>query len=659
MIHALCFIHPGRIRPERTTAFYTRFFPGLVLLFFLTVAKPSQGQMIYDTLQLLEMEIVSNQLAQTGTTKSSTFDSVAKSSLSVANLSGLLADNSLVFIKSYGRGGLATASFRGTAASHTQVLWNGFQISSPMLGQVDLSLIPNTFFDQAELQYGGSSLEAIPGALGGSIELTTNPKASSPILSISQMMGSYQTFITTAALNLQTKKLISNTRFAFQFSENDFDYYNNGIPPAEWMKQENASVRNIGFTQQLTYLMSDFQQLSFATWNQWDDRNIPPLMTNVQQGGNTSEYQSNFSSRNVLSWNYHKSKTRVEASAAWFHEELLYFSRNTTNGYFAKTKLDWEFGKGFLFTAGLDFRLEKVRTLNYKEQKQRVSSGIFARLEKTVWQRLTMDLLIRQELTDGDLLPVMPFFGINYRILPSENFNIRASISRNYHLPSLNDLYWVPGGNENLNPEDAFEIEGGVNYKRIFNSLITLETDLSLFSSHINNWIQWKPGNHQYWTPENIAQVHARGIEASLQLNGVIKKFEYQLRANYAFTRTTDESDLAKEKGYAGQQLIYVPINNANGFAFISYSGFYVRWSVNYTGERKTTMNDGGDFPDVLPAYWLNDVSLGKMWKMKKFGVEIEGKANNVFNVSYQAILWRAMPGRNVQVSLRFILNSN
>ncbi len=627
--------------------------------------------MTFDTLQLQEMEIVSVKLEENKTVKATTIDSLERSGFSQSNLAELLEGSSVVFIKSYGRGGLATASFRGTAASHTQVLWNGFQISSPMLGQVDLSLVPNAFFDQAELQYGGSSLEAIPGALGGSIELNTNPKASGPTLSISQMMGSFQTFITTAALNLRTKKLISNTRFSFQSSKNDFDYYNNAILPAEWMKQEDASVRNIGFTQQFTYLISDFQQISFTTWNQWNDRNIPTTMTNVQQGGNPSEYQNNFSSRNVLSWNYHKSKTRIEASAAWFHEKLLYFletfdegspdtlidSRNTTNGYFAKAKLDREFGKGFLFSAGLDLRIEKVSTSNYQGQKQRNSVGVYARLEKMLWHRLSLDLLLRQELTDGEFLPIMPFFGVNYQLLPNEDFNIRASVSRNFHLPSLNDLYWIPGGNEDLKPERALEIEGGLNYSQIFNHFISLDADLSFFASEITDWIQWKPESYQYWTPENIAQVHARGMETSIHLNGKSKKIEYNFRVNYAFTQTTDESELAKEKGYAGQQLIYIPVHNANGLVHFGYSGIYLRWTLNYTGERKTTMNESNRFPDVLPAYFLNDVSLGKVWKMKKFGLEVKGKVNNLFDVNYQAILWRAMPGRNYEISLRFLVN--
>lgn len=630
------------------------------------------AQMIFDTLQLQEMEIFSGQLEESMTAKTTSIDSLSRSEYEQSNLAGLLADNSVVFVKSYGRGSLATASFRGTAASHTQVLWNGFQLSSPMLGQVDLSFIPNKFFDQIQLKYGGSSLESTSGALGGSIELMSDPTASKPKLDIAQMFGSYQTYVTTAAINLQLKKLISDTRFNFQSSKNNFEYLNNGILPNEWMKQENSELSNIGFTQQFSYLISSTQQISLNTWNQWNKRNIPATMTNVLRGGNQTEFQDDFFSRNVLKWSLHQKKTRLQVSAAWFHEDQQYFlettdeensvtdtlidSRNKSNVYFAKAKLNQDIGKNFMLIVGFDFRRESVKTSNYAESKHRNLTSVFASIEKSFWKRLNLNILLRQEMVDSDFLPPMPFLGASYKLLPNDDLYFRVNFSGNYHLPTLNDLYWEPGGNENLEPEQAYEFEGGLNYKHAFNRAIRLVTDLSFFTSNIKNWIQWKPGNYQYWSPENIAQVHARGIEASLQLKGVLAKVNYQLQGDYAYTLTTDESDLAREKGYAGQQLIYIPVHNANGFAYAAYNNFYLRWSLNYTDERKTSMNASDDFPDVLPAYWLNDVSLGKIWKMNKISLEVKGKVNNIFNVNYQAILWRAMPGRNFEVSLRFLM---
>ena len=76
-------------------------------------------------------------------------------SLSMADV---LTQNANLFIKSYGRATLATAEFRGTSPSHTQVTWNGMRINSPMLGTVDFSMIPAFFIDAATLLHGASSI---------------------------------------------------------------------------------------------------------------------------------------------------------------------------------------------------------------------------------------------------------------------------------------------------------------------------------------------------------------------------------------------------------------------------------------------------------------------------------------------------------------------
>ena len=82
-------------------------------------------------------------------------------SLSVADI---LTQNTPVFIKSYGRGSMATASMRGTAPSHTKVTWNGMSLNSPMLGMVDFSYIPAYLVDDAELYHGAGSV-GVSGAV--------------------------------------------------------------------------------------------------------------------------------------------------------------------------------------------------------------------------------------------------------------------------------------------------------------------------------------------------------------------------------------------------------------------------------------------------------------------------------------------------------------
>lgn len=67
------------------------------------------------------------------------FDSLALKENIALSMADILAFNSSVFVKNYGRATLSTVAFRGTSPSHTQVSWNGMKISNPMLGMTDFS----------------------------------------------------------------------------------------------------------------------------------------------------------------------------------------------------------------------------------------------------------------------------------------------------------------------------------------------------------------------------------------------------------------------------------------------------------------------------------------------------------------------------------------
>ncbi len=642
-----------------------------VLLVFSGIIKTVKGQAVFDTLNLLEFEVVGIKDSYERSFKKSSIDTLIKKDFEHFDLGQLLTAFSPVFIKSYGKGSISSASFRGTAASHTQVLWNDFAINSPMLGQVDFSYVPESFFDKLELLYGGGSLYKSGGALGGSVLLDNSTRQTDkPLFHISQSAGSFKTFNTALSLNLNYKKFSSGTRAMVQTSENDFSYYNNGVLPPEWMNQQNASYLNGGFLQQFSLQLNPWQHLSFISWNQWNNRNIPPIMTNVYKGGDPEEYQKTFFSRNVLGWLYHKNKTRVEVKGAFFYEDQHYYlktttsddssnvvtlidSKNYTSGFYLKSKWTQKVKHGWELSSGVDVTYDRVISSNYSDTKMRFATSVFAGINKRFWKKLTLDALVRTQLTDGKLLPLMPFAGLNYKVLDKEDLYLRATVSRNYHLPTLNDLYWYPGGNSSLLPEDGVETEAGVNYLKSLSKRLTLAVDVSVYYSVINNWIQWKPTDYRYWTPENIALVKARGLETSLQLSGRIEKWYYRLSGDYAYTVTTDESRLAVEEGYNGRQLIYIPVHHGSLFFYVGFKGWSLGWNTIVTGTRTTTMNPQDSYSNTLPAYCLNDFQIGKKWLLKKTGIELQAKFNNIFNVQYQAVLWRAMPGRNFEVILK------
>ncbi len=631
------------------------------------------GQFCYDTLQLKELEIIANQHDLFSVTKKTSIDTIARKELGLTNIGELLSAYTPVFVKSYGKGSLSTVSFRGTGASHTKVLWEGFDINSPMLGQTDFSLLPGSFFDEIELHYGGSSLTETSGALGGSINLSSGyPFKSDFGVNINQSVGSFNTFQTAINVKTGSNKLFSDTRFFRQSSDNDFPYLNTAIlPESQEMKQTNADFRNIGFTQQLAYKFKNNQTISFITWNQWNERNIPAIMTNIDKGGNQDEHQNDFYSRNVLKWNIINPVTSWDIKTAYFHENLEYYlhsqnsledtitlidSRNKMENVSLAGKLIAEPDKGLLITGDVKAVYQKVISNNYVETKDRKLLNASVGIKKDILNNLSVEAVVRSEISDVTVIQMMPMLGVNFKPVKNQDFHFRFVISRNQNIPSLNDLYWYPGGNENLEPEISIDTEAGADYLLMINNQQSLSFSVSAYSSWVRNWIIWLPGDYRYWSPENIAKVYARGLELSLKTSGTFGKVVYNIFCEYAYTLSTYNSDEDKKSGLSETQLIYIPKHTAVGYLNFKYHRIQTTWSLSYTGARNTSMNSDTKYSNQLPAYMLNDLSASYGFKMKKLDLDLKFKIYNLFNIDYQAILWRAMPGRNYELQLKFKL---
>ena len=144
----------------------------IILIFIpISVASFAQTANTKNAVDLKEVTVTARRaLSDIGIQKTELDSTVLRESIT-NSLADVLSQNSTIFIKSYGRGSLSTASFRGTSPSHTQVMWNGIKLNSPMLGMVDFSLIPSYFIDDANIYHGASSTGITGGGLGGAISL--------------------------------------------------------------------------------------------------------------------------------------------------------------------------------------------------------------------------------------------------------------------------------------------------------------------------------------------------------------------------------------------------------------------------------------------------------------------------------------------------------
>ena len=172
------------------------------------------AQSLNDTIKIQEVEITAKRALKDIAKSKTKLDSIVIKESVNESMAELLSNHSNVFIKQAGKGSLATISFRGTSASHTDVLWNDLSIKSPMMGQVDFSLLPMYFFDDVDIYSGGSSIEKSNGALGGAINISNNAVwEDDKKIKFIQSIGSFHTTTSFLKFNLGRNNFRSKTKF--------------------------------------------------------------------------------------------------------------------------------------------------------------------------------------------------------------------------------------------------------------------------------------------------------------------------------------------------------------------------------------------------------------------------------------------------------------
>lgn len=626
----------------------------LILVMFFAMAFFASAQ---DTIMLQSVEIkaVAIKSDRLETTMERRMDTSVIKRLGSVPMSQLLIQHSPVFIKTYGPGGIATASFRGTTASHTLVLWNGFQLNAPSLGQVDFSTIPVFMTDNISLKWG-SGTSTNNGGLGGVVSINNDESfCKGLIVNLKQTCGSFNTLGSFATVGYSWANHLLRVKAYRTSSDNNFTYNNIGVIPHQEMKQKNAAYTDYGVMPEYQWRFGN-SLITIVSWNQKSHRNCPQIMPNVGND-NTVEYTDNDFSRNYISFKNYWNTGKIEVKSSYFFENQHYVlntftdigtpvtttdSKNTANVFHQIADVEQNLFRSWKINAKIQWDHEQVKSNDYDGVKKRDVFSTYAALSGNVLKNIDLRVTLRNDIVDGKSAGFFPTATVSYSCAYLKGMKISAGYSHNYRNPSLNDLYWNPGGNPDLRPEDGRTVDGNLNFTRDFGRL-SVESQVGAYYSQVSDWIQWKPTNYRYWVSENVSTVTAYGAEIHLKMNYKLGLWNFSVSGNYVYSHTTDEND---------KQLIYIPLHHANAFADIEWKGWNFSYTMEFTGERKTSMNDNEFYCFRLMPYALHHVSVGKhFWKL-----DIELKINNLTDEDYQAILWRAMPGRSYEVSLNFKL---
>jgi vitamin B12 transporter len=626
----------------------------LYIILFFSLNSFGQLSLDHDTIKIREV-IISIKKTDAGPEvyKKNSIDSALVSAYSNSNLSSLLSENTGIFIKGYGLGGIATPSFRGTGAGHTMIDWNGININSPMLGQSDLSLFPVGLIDNIKILYGGASMQLNYGALGGTINLETKPDwDKKTLVSANSSIGSFGRYSGFIKVKTGNNKIESVTKGFFLRSENNFRYLNtvSGTEPL-WQTSTNNQVRQKGFIQELYFNTSE-GTISARVWYQASDRNLPGSMLTTQP--NSGESQFDESLRTILNYDFSKRKSNFLFTGAWVFNRLNYLnnlasinSKNLAETLTLKASFENQIGESTRIKFVLDEQSGSVNSNNYHSTKRRNTTGLTASIDRQK-DNLGITLLVREIIDRQHFLSPDFSAGARLRLFDGMDYFLKASISRNSKVPTMNDLYWSPGGNADLKNEYALIYEVTYEMAHKISEPVNIKYDLSAFHYSIKDMIQWHPGEYSFWTADNIQSVHSTGLESSLLLNYVQNRLNAGFKAAYSFTRAISGGPRIQNDVTIGKQLVYIPENQIKGSFRIGYGFFYSTWIADFTGKRFITV----DNTKYLPGYFVNNLLTGVKFPWKSSSIDIGFTIDNLFNQDYQSVAFYPLPGRSYSVKI-------
>ncbi len=590
---------------------------------------------------------------QTGL-QTTTFDSIQKQNYLHRNVAEILADESPIFIKSYGLGSLATTAFRGGSANHTAVLWNGISLSSPMNGQLDLSLVPVAAADELYIQHGAGSALFGSGAVAGVIHFANKPRFNQGLtIKGDASFGCFADYRQNLFLEVSQKKWVSSIQFLNATAQNNFPFTNIYSTIETEKRQTHANLSNRAIINENKWLIGKYSALSLNAWLQTTNRNLPPTM--LQQQSLAS--QEDNALRLHAEWTYQRGKFATYVRTAWLNEKLVFadalseiHTTSRTQQLVSEAETKITLHPLHQINIGLHHTLATARNESFEQNPTQSRIALFAAYQfQTKNKKFQTRITGRAESMDNEFVPFTFSLGNNYKIF--KWLTARASVSKVYRIPTMNDLYWTPGGNPNLLPESGYAQEGGLQIQFQQKST-SFNSNLTLFNRNINNWIIWLPGV-SFWSPQNLMQVWSRGMETNNTFAYNHKKFRVALTLLTNYVLSENQQAKTQNDASIGRQLIYTPMYSGVAKVAVTYQTFIISYRHNYTGYRYTST----DNTQYLKPFDLGAIQASYRVQFKSYPGRIFFEINNIWNEEYQIMSNRPMPGINFLGGISFQFN--
>ncbi len=528
-----------------------------------------------------------------------------------------------LILRNYGgSAGVATVGLDGGPATHTQIRFDGIDLTSAQNGETDLSQLPISFLKTASVSrtpgvYNGS------GAIDGVVQI--HPWSNQTNFSITG--GSYGYRSVTGNLRWSGRKSNLDIMIGKQTDRGDY--------PVIW-KQQTLKRRNNNFDQDFwsfryQNLFTNRSFLKIIALDSRQERGVAGLVWSPTSDARRNDRLqiSALTVGRLLRRGYLKLQVNRRNSREHFiYPGIAVNSRHIVNTETINMIYHWRDDRRFNLLSRLEWKQDRLNSTN-AGKRRRISRSLAIRLRYTPLTSVAFTPTLRWDDSRNLYQKLTYDFKTEFTVV--RQLGLSYSFGTAFRYPTFNDLFWQPGGNPDLKAETA--------QHQVLELKLKISPTFSLSGAvrHISsrNLIQWVP-HGDLWQPENVARSEklSYSIRGNLQLPGL----PLEVRGHFTKLRTEDRKT-RKPLRYAPEYL------SALSIAFpLSRSDIGVQ--IHHTGARVAMYSWPGDV--ILPGFTF----LSTYLELRRKYFTINFTVENLFNNHYMTIYGYPEPGRNYRLTL-------
>lgn len=545
------------------------------------------------------------------------------------------------FIRSYGPGRLTNYSIEGATTGQSLVLWNGVPVQNPMNAYTDISLFENANFDRIQQKNTSNYSQFGNGAMVSSVSFLNQKPDRDKSVGAFLEAGSFKSVKSGLSFGKKKDKYVYQSSITYQNTASDYPYT---LADGSRKRMENAENSSLNLQFNAWANGKGTKTRALHLWAHSSDKNIPSPFAAVPS--------QQFQRDQFIQLLYKQSNTQIRKKQlihTFYYQANLNRYQNRlsdleTDNIFHSLSYELKYNYNSRLNAGLKQQVNSANTAAYQGARQIWISSLFAQVNAFDPNK-TFQLFggVRSEWSNQAGASLGGNISMSYRFTPKIDLALHAD--RTFRYPSLNDLYWLPGGNEEL------QSEKGLSQKLIL-SVQTKQHYLQLkaFNRLTENLILWIPQGG-IWEAQNIQSVWARGLDITGNTHVLHSlKNELNIRYKAAWTKSTNRDKTSANDRSQGKQLIYIPEFTAAYFLDLRRKEYALSFSQNFSS-RIFTSRDNSSY---LDGYTLLDLSLSKQFKRDKSLWTLALDLRNLMDKDYKLSLGWPMPGRGIYLKLNY-----